>query len=298
MAVGSLLALLDDIATLLDDISVMTQTAAKKTAAVMGDDLAVNAEKVIGVRPNRELPIVWAVAKGSLVNKLILVPAAVIMAALAPWLITPLLVCGGLFLCFEGAEKVLHGGGNRAEGDAESRLRAISEDAEDLAALEHSRIKGAVRTDFILSLEIVVLTLAVVESSSWQIQLGVLAGISLMMVAGVYGLVAGIVKIDDLGYHLVDTATHDWQRGFGRRLVAVAPKLMRALSVLGTIAMFLVGGGILLHASHALEATLLGYADAYSLPGGLVMNLLGGLAGFAVGAVLVGAVSVFDRLRH
>jgi predicted DNA repair protein MutK len=286
MAIANLLALLDDIATVLDDISLMTQAAAKKTAAVMGDDLAVNAEKVIGVRPNRELPVVWAVAKGSLLNKVILVPAAVLVAGIAPWLITPALVCGGLFLCFEGAEKLLHSVHKHTEQEAEARLQPLADESVDLVALEKKKIRGAVRTDFILSLEIIVLTLAVVEASSWPTQLGVLAGISLLMTIGVYGLVAGIVKVDDLGVYLLDTADGDFQRGVGRGLVRFAPRLMQALSLLGTVAMFLVGGGILLHASHELEHLLTAPLIEFGLNSGIAPTLVGGLLGLLVGLLL------------
>lgn len=297
MAIANLLALLDDIATVLDDISVMTQTAAKKTAAVMGDDLAVNAEKVIGVRPNRELPVVWAVAKGSLLNKIILVPAAVLVASVAPWLITPALVCGGLFLCFEGAEKLLHSSQKHTEQEAEARLKPLADEAVDLVALEKQKIRGAVRTDFILSLEIIVLTLAVVEASSWPTQLGVLAGISLLMTIGVYGLVAGIVKVDDLGVYLLETAEGNFQRRVGRGLVRFAPRLMQALSLLGTVAMFLVGGGILLHASHTLEHTLVSPVVEFGVGEGVATTLIGGALGLLAGLILAGAVSAISGLR-
>ena len=297
MAIANLLALLDDIATVLDDISVMTQAAAKKTAAVMGDDLAVNAEKVIGVRPNRELPVVWAVARGSLLNKVILVPAAVLVASMAPWLITPALVCGGLFLCFEGAEKLLHSASKHSEAEAEERLKPLADEAVDLVALEKKKIRGAVRTDFILSLEIIVLTLAVVEASPWPTQLAVLAGISLLMTVGVYGLVAGIVKVDDLGVYLVETAEGDFQRGVGRGLVRFAPRLMQGLSLLGTVAMFLVGGGILLHATPILEHGLVDPLMTLGLGAGVASALVGGVLGLLAGLLLAAVATAFSKLR-
>lgn len=297
MAAGSLLALLDDIATLLDDVSLMTKLAAKKTAAVMGDDLAVNAEKVIGVSAARELPVVWAVAKGSLLNKAILVPGAVVLALIAPWLITPLLVCGGLFLCFEGAEKVFHARHAKGEQHAEERLAALEAESVDVLEMERARVRGAVRTDFILSLEIIVLTLAVVENSGWVTQFGVLTGVSLLMVVGVYGLVAAIVKVDDLGLYLMRTANGSLQRTIGQGLVDFAPKLMKALSILGTVAMFLVGGGILLHALHGLEVLIVDLATSTGLPNALLTNAGGGLLGLLAGGLLVAVVGVFNRLR-
>ena len=301
MAVGSLLALLDDIASVLDDVSAMTKVAAKKTAGVLGDDLAVNAERVIGVRPERELPVVWAVAKGSFVNKLILVPAALLIAAFVPWLITPLLVCGGLYLCFEGAEKLLHA--HKESGSAKTGAVAdkLASDTVDLAALERDKIRGAVRTDFILSAEIIVLTLGVVDGQALLTQLIVLAGISSLMTVGVYGLVAGIVKVDDLGLLLSQRDQegwwHAWVRRLGAGLLWFAPQLMKTLSVVGTVAMFLVGGGILLHASHDVSEAVESLAGQLPLAGGLVSGFLGGLAGLAAGAILVKGHDALAALR-
>ena len=301
MAVGSLLALLDDIASVLDDVSAMTKVAAKKTAGVLGDDLAVNAERVIGVRPERELPVVWAVAKGSFVNKLILVPAALLIAAFVPWLITPLLVCGGLYLCFEGAEKLLHA--HKESGSAKTGAVAdkLASDTVDLAALERDKIRGAVRTDFILSAEIIVLTLGVVDGQALLTQLIVLAGISSLMTVGVYGLVAGIVKVDDLGLLLSQRDQegwwHAWVRRLGAGLLWFAPQLMKTLSVVGTVAMFLVGGGILLHASHDVSEAVESLAGQLPLAGGLVSGFLGGLAGLAAGAILVKGYDALAALR-
>ena len=292
MAFGSLLALLDDIATILDDVSVMTQVAAKKTAGVLGDDLAVNAEKVLGVRPERELPVVWAVARGSLLNKVILVPAALLISAFLPSLITPLLVCGGLYLCFEGAEKVLHW--RVAKHSAEEAGRTVEQLAGpqiDPVTLERQKIRGAIRTDFILSAEIIVLTLGVVEASDLITQLIVLSGIASLMTVGVYGLVAGIVKIDDLGVLLLNTPTDAVamrvRRWFGQGLLWFAPRLMRGLSIVGTVAMFLVGGGILMHGSHTVGSAIEQGIHRLGVGEAVLPTLVGGLIGLVAGLALV-----------
>ncbi|MGQ0512259.1 MAG: DUF808 domain-containing protein, partial [Betaproteobacteria bacterium] len=248
MATGNLLALLDDIATVLDDVAILTKVAAKKTAGVLGDDLALNAHQVSGVKADRELPVVWAVARGSFVNKLILVPAALAISAFAPVLITPLLMVGGAFLCYEGFEKLAHRLLHPKAEDAahhEELVAALADPAVDLVAFEKDKIKGAIRTDFILSAEIVAITLGTVAQSSFTTQVGVLSGISLVMTVGVYGLVAGIVKLDDAGLHL--SGGTGAGRALGLAILAVAPWLMKGLSVAGTAAMFLVGGGILVH---------------------------------------------------
>ena len=291
MAVATLLALLDDMAALMDDVAAMTKVAAKKTAGVLGDDLAVNAEKVLGVRPERELAVVWAVAKGSAVNKLMLVPVALLISLWLLWLITPLLVCGGLYLCFEGAEKLLHRGQPSDVSRRSTVLAALAKPDADMAALERDKIRGAIRTDFILSAEIIVLTLGVVEGQSLHVQLVVLAGIAALMTVGVYSLVAGIVKLDDLGMvlqgHGEDGVWGRLIRWIGRALLAFAPRLMRTLSVVGTVAMFLVGGGILLHAwptaAHGVEAA----AGALAPWGGLLPTLVGGVIGLVAGVLLV-----------
>ena len=300
MAGTSLLALIDDIATLLDDVSVMTKVAAKKTAGVLGDDLALNAQQVTGVKADRELPVVWAVAKGSAVNKLILVPAALLISAFLPWLITPLLMLGGLFLCFEGAEKLLHKF-QAGAADDEARhhaelVRAVQDEQVDLVAFEKEKIKGAVRTDFILSAEIIVISLGAVAAAGMAQRVGVLVAISVLMTVGVYGLVAGIVKLDDLGLYL-DRQTAAWQRALGRGILVFAPWLMKALSVLGTAAMFLVGGGILVHGVPAVGHAIDAFAASLGGWGVLVSSLLAGLAGLAAGAVVVGLVSLGKRLR-
>ena len=267
MAGASLLALLDDIASILDDVSVLTKAATKKTAGVLGDDLALNAQQVAGVKANRELPVVWAVAKGSLVNKAILVPAALAISAIAPWAIIPLLMAGGLFLCFEGFEKIWHALVHRKDVDLHRQeLReAIVDPAVDLRAVEKDKIKGAVRTDFILSAEIIVITLGTVASAAFGVRVTVLVGIAILMTVGVYGLVAGIVKLDDAGLYLSHRqgsgVIPSLVRWFGRSVLAFAPWLMKLLSVLGTAAMFLVGGGILAHGIPWLEHGIKGIAE-------------------------------------
>ncbi|CAI06148.1 DUF808 domain-containing protein [Aromatoleum aromaticum] len=300
MAGTTLLALIDDIASILDDVATMTKVAAKKTAGVLGDDLALNAQQVTGVQPDRELPVVWAVAKGSLLNKVILVPAALLISGLAPWLIAPLLMIGGAFLCFEGFEKLAHKFLHAPADEAEHRktLRALTDPSVDLVALEKEKIKGAVRTDFILSAEIVVITLGTVAAASLMQRVSVLVGISLLMTAGVYGLVAGIVKLDDLGLHL-QRSTSPLRRSMGAGLLRTAPWLMKTLSVLGTAAMFMVGGGILMHGWPTLAHAVEEFSAAF---GGLLSGLLNTAAGAGIGviagAVVLGAVTLLQRLRR
>lgn len=253
MAGASLLAVIDDIATILDDVSVMTKIAAKKTAGVLGDDLALNAQQVAGVSADRELPVVWAVAKGSFWNKIILVPAALAISAVAPWLITPLLMIGGAYLCFEGFEKIYHKIFHPADEEQHHaiELQAVTDPNVDMVEFEKDKIKGAIRTDFILSAEIIVIALGTVQEAPFSSQVTVVSLIALIMTVGVYGLVAGIVKLDDAGLHLIkDTADHAWagfKRSLGRGLLAFAPLLMKTLSIVGTLAMFMVGGSILVH---------------------------------------------------
>src|SRR5262245_1683177 len=254
VAGSSLFSLLDDVASFLDDVAAMTKVAAKKTAGVLGDDLALNAEQVSGVSANRELPVVWAVAKGSLLNKAILVPLALAISAFVPALVTPLLMLGGAYLCYEGVEKVAHRllhGKAGVEADRAALAHAAVDPAVDLVAFERTKIRGAVRTDFVLSAEIVVITLGTVAGASFQKQVAVLCGIALAMTVGVYGLVAGIVKLDDVGLHLVRRTGGGggsaFARGLGRCLLAFAPRFMRVIAFVGVVAMFLVGGGILAH---------------------------------------------------
>lgn len=312
MAGVSLLALLDDIAALMDDVAVMTKVAARKTAGVLGDDLAVNAEKVTGVAAERELPVVFAVFKGSLLNKALLVPAALVIAAVAPWLITPLLMAGGLFLCYEGFEKVWHFFSHSAEEIHEDteELREQLEDPEtDPLVLEKARISGAIRTDFILSAEIIVITLGIVGDSPLALKAGVLTGIALLMTIGVYGLVAAIVKIDDLGIHLAQRedagAVGGLLRFLGRGLIVAAPRLMQFLTIFGTLAMFLVGGGILMHGVHALHVgseTMAVKAGEYLSLGGLTEalapHLFAALIGLLAGALTLLALHLLSPLRR
>lgn len=257
---ASLLTLLDDIASVLDDVALMTKVAAKKTAGVLGDDLALNAEQVAGVRAERELPVVWAVAKGSMVNKLILVPIALLLSAVAPWAIIPLLMVGGAYLCFEGFEKLAHKFlHSEAEDEAHhvELVHALDDESLDIVQFEKDKIKGAITTDFVLSGEIIIITLGTVADAAFTTRLAVLAGVSLIMTIGVYGFVALIVKLDDMGFYLQRNQEQSWLRSAQRRLgdgfVAFAPRLMKALTIIGTTAMFMVGGGILAHGIPAIS---------------------------------------------
>ena len=310
---ASLIALLDDIASVLDDVAALTKIATKKTAGVLGDDLALNAQQVAGVRAERELPVVWAVAKGSLVNKAILVPCALAISAFAAWAVTPLLMVGGGFLCFEGCEKLahrfLHSAAEQHAKKAE-HIAAVADAAVDLVALEKAKVKGAVRTDFVLSAEIVTIALGTVAASPFATQLGVLVGLSLLMTVGVYGLVAGIVRLDDLGALLgrrsatASGVARTAQRTLGTAIVRAAPWLMKALSVAGTIAMFLVGGGILCHGlpftreliHHVVEASArtpgIGAALAVLLP-----PLFDLTVGVVAGSLILAVVLLVQRLR-
>lgn len=294
---SSLLALLDDIATLLDDVSVMTKVAAKKTAGVLGDDLALNAEQVAGVAAKRELPVVWAVAKGSAVNKAILVPAALAISALLPQAILPLLMLGGAFLCFEGFEKLVHKLLHKKEAEQERAelTQAVLNPQVDLVEFEKAKIKGAIRTDFILSAEIIVITLGAVAAASFGQQVAVLLAISVLMTIGVYGLVAGIVKLDDAGLSLMQSANAGL-RSLGRGMVAFAPKLMRFLSVAGTVAMFTVGGSIIAHGIAPVEHGVKALAGSGALAGvwGFVLE---GLVGVITGAVCVALWLAVQKLR-
>lgn len=300
MAGASLLALLDDIATVLDDVALMTRMAAKKTAGIVGDDLAVNAEQLTGMRAARELPVVWAVAKGSFVNKLILVPAALVLAAFAPWAILPLMVVGGLFLCFEGAEKIAHKFlHSKSEDEAQhAALRqAVATSEAEVMAHERAKIKGAIRTDFILSAEIIVIALGAIEKASLATQVITLSVVAIAMTIGVYGLVAGIVKLDDAGLWLQRRPGALAQR-VGRGLVSAMPWLMRVLSVVGTLAMFTVGGGILTHAwpalHHAIEGMTSGLSGAVAGAVGLLADLV---VGAIAGGVVLTVVALIARLR-
>ena len=302
---SSLLLLIDDIASVLDDVSLLTKVAAKKTAGVLGDDLALNAQQVAGVRAERELPVVWAVAKGSTVNKAILVPAALAISAFAPWAVTPLLMVGGAFLCYEGFEKLAHKFLHDAEDDAHRAelARAVADPSVDMVAVEKDKIKGAVRTDFILSAEIIAITLGTVQAQPFMTQLAVLAGIAAIMTVGVYGLVAGIVKLDDAGLWLSRRPGAFAQRA-GRAILATAPWLMKFLSVAGTAAMFLVGGGILVHGVAPLAHAIEGFAEraAASMAGlgtvvqALTPMLANAVVGVLAGALVLAGVSLVKRL--
>lgn len=303
---GSLLLLLDDIATVLDDVSVLTKVAAKKTAGVLGDDLALNAQQVTGVSADRELAVVWAVAKGSFVNKVILVPAALAISAVASWLITPLLMVGGLFLCYEGSEKVLHKFAPKLlphdlddDDSHKARLEANADTSVDLVALEKDKIRGAIRTDFILSAEIVVISLGTMTAASFGMKAMSLSAIAILMTVGVYGLVALIVKMDDVGLHLTQKSDKTSQK-LGFALLAFAPKLMKFLSVAGTLAMFLVGGGILVHGVGMLHHQAQHLSALSGVFGSLTENLYNGVIGFIAGCVVVFAIVAFKKLtaRH
>jgi len=312
---SSLLALLDDIATILDDVAVLSKVAVKKTSGVLGDDLALNAQQVAGVAADRELPVVWAVAKGSFVNKLILVPAALAISALEIWLksrgyniplIMPLLMIGGAFLCFEGAEKILHkflhsAAEDKAEHDA--HLKGLLDPNADLVAIEKEKIKGAIRTDFILSAEIIVISLgtAITASATFAKQFGVLAVIAIIMTVGVYGLVAAIVKLDDFGLYLTrtpgDGVAARARRAKGAFILKMAPYLMKTLSVLGTAAMFLVGGSILLHGIPPLHHAIQHALETWNETAAFLMAMLAeGLIGLAAGAVIVGILTLLKKL--
>lgn len=305
MAGGSLLMLLDDIAAILDDVSVMTKVAAKKTAGVLGDDLALNAQQVTGVRADRELAVVWGVAKGSLINKLILVPAALLISAIAAWLITPLLMLGGAFLCYEGAEKVVHKFAPNLlphEMDDEmahtKRLKANADESIDLATFEKDKIRGAVRTDFILSAEIVVISLGVMTAATFMTKAAALFAIAIMMTVGVYGLVALIVKLDDMGIYLVNQPSA-YRQAMGRTILAFAPRLMKFLSFVGTLAMFLVGGGILVHGVGILHHQAQDLAVLSGIFGGLTEALYNGMAGLIAGLmILAGVIGVKKVIKQ
>lgn len=310
MAGSSLFTLIDDIATLLDDVALMTKVAAKKTAGVLGDDLALNAEQVSGVSAERELPVVWAVAKGSLRNKVILVPAALAISAFIPWAVIPLLMVGGAYLCFEGFEKIAHALFHTKQEDdvhLTELINAVIDPEVDMVTFEQEKIAGAIRTDFVLSAEIITITLGTVAGQPLISQVTVLAGIAFIMTIGVYGLVAGIVKMDDVGLYMSKRTAigmvGNLVRGVGRRLFSAAPFLMKGLSIVGTAAMFMVGGGILTHGipvlHHAIEQLAHG---AHGLPyvggvlGATVGTLLDATAGIVAGAAVLVLITLLNPL--
>jgi predicted DNA repair protein MutK len=300
MAGGSLLALFDDIATILDDVALMTKMAAKKTAGVLGDDLALNAQQVSGVRAERELPVVWSVFKGSVVNKLILVPTALAISAIAPAVVVYLLMLGGLYLCFEGVEKLWHSFSRKKDvaENKEKLHKALLNPDVDLVSLEKEKIKGAIRTDFVLSAEIIVIALGTVAAATFTERVMVVVAIATAMTIGVYGLVALIVKLDDMGLALsADQRDSSWS-GFKRRvgagILAFCPWLMKGLSVVGTAAMFLVGGGILVHGIPLLHHLLEGQNFPLVSLASAVLNFV---VGVAAGSLLVVIVNGINRLR-
>jgi uncharacterized protein len=308
---SSLFALVDDIATILDDVALLSKVAAKKTAGVLGDDLALNAQQVSGVKANRELPVVWAVAKGSFMNKAILVPSALAISSFIPWAVTPLLMAGGAYLCFEGFEKLAHKYLHSAAEQAaqhEQLVTALADPTIDLVAVEKEKIKGAIRTDFILSAEIIVITLGTVQASPFVTQVSVLTTIALLMTVGVYGLVAGIVKLDDGGLYLSrlagENAWRKFQRSFGRGVLWLAPWLMKFLSIAGTAAMFLVGGGILTHGigpvHHLIEkltAQIAAIGGVGPVLGAITPLLMDAVVGLLAGALVLLVVNGFKKLK-
>ncbi|WEL81998.1 DUF808 domain-containing protein [Pseudomonas sp. CBSPCAW29] len=294
MAGSSLLVLIDDIAAVLDDVALMTKMAAKKTAGVLGDDLALNAQQVSGVRAEREIPVVWAVAKGSFVNKLILVPAALLISAFAPWAVTPLLMLGGAYLCFEGFEKLAHSFFHKRTEEQAHLVEAVADPATDLVAFEKDKIKGAIRTDFILSAEIIAITLGTVADAPLMQQVIVLSGIAIVMTIGVYGLV-GIVKLDDLGLWLTQKPGQA-ARSIGGAILRAAPYMMKSLSVIGTAAMFMVGGGILTHGVPVVHHWIETVSQSTGGLAWLMPTLLNAVAGIIAGAVVLAVVSVVGNL--
>ncbi|MDV5034662.1 DUF808 domain-containing protein [Vibrio diabolicus] len=299
MAGASLLTLLDDIATVLDDVALMSKMAAKKTAGVLGDDLALNAQQVSGVASEREIPVVWAVAKGSFKNKLILVPSALLISAIIPWLIMPLLLIGGLFLCFEGAEKVLEKVFPHSHPHEEKE--ELVNTGESIEEYEKRKVAGAIRTDFILSAEIIVIALGTVTGVSLVTQILVVSLIAVIMTIGVYGLVAGIVKLDDLGFYLeIRSKGKGWMAKVGSALVAFAPKLMKLLTIVGTAAMFLVGGGIVVHnvpaIHHFVEPIIMNFSG-HSVATAILPILLNGIIGFVAGLIVVAVWAAVEKIR-
>ena len=295
MAAHGILALLDDIATILDDVAILTKVAAKKTAGVLGDDLALNAEQVTGVKANRELPVVWAVAKGSALNKVILVPIALIISATIPWLITPLLMIGGGFLCFEGVEKVLHKFLHTKEEDHEKHkamVHAIVDNNADMKEFEKTKIKGAIKTDFILSAEIIVIALGTVKDETIFMQAAVVTAISSLMTIGVYILVAIIVKLDDMGMHM--NKQEGFKQKLGKMILIFAPILMKGLSIIGTAAMFLVGGGILVHGIPGAE-DFIHHLDVPSIISPIIGPLFSAIIGIIAGAIILGLVKAGQK---
>jgi len=310
MAGSSLLALIDDIASVLDDVAVLSKVAAKKTAGVLGDDLALNAEQVSGIRAERELPVIWAVTKGSLLNKLILVPAALLISTVAPWAVIVLLMLGGAYLCYEGFEKIAHSFEKRflhkdSNQEHQEKLHdALIQPGVDLVAFEKDKIKGAIRTDFVLSAEIIVIILGTLQGEPFSTQLTVLSLLAFGFTLAVYGFVAAIVKIDDAGLYLIKTATTSTfgkiKQSIGNGLLAFAPFLMKTLSFVGTIAMFMVGGGILLHGIPGAEESVHHFAEGFdiSLVTALLPMFAGAFVGLISGGLLVALMTLFTKITQ
>jgi len=304
MAGSSLLMLIDDIASVLDDVAVLSKVAAKKTAGVLGDDLALNAEQVSGVRAERELPVIWAVTKGSLLNKLILVPAALLISAIAPWAVMLLLMLGGAYLCFEGFEKIAHKylHPKDVEENKNALQQTLLKPEADLVAFEKEKIKGAIRTDFVLSAEIIVIILGTLQGQPFSTQVTVLSLLAIGFTLGVYGFVAAIVKIDDAGLYLIKTATASafgkFKNSVGQGLLAFAPFLMKTLSIVGTIAMFMVGGGILMHGIPGAEEYIHHAAESIelSLLSAVLPSLAGAVVGLISGGLLVALIVPFTKM--
>ena len=298
MAVGNFFVLFDDIAAVLDDVAAMSKVAAKKTSGVLGDDLALNAQQVAGVRADRELPVVWAVAKGSFKNKLILVPAALLLSAFLPFLITPLLMIGGIYLCFEGVEKIAHALFHKKDEEAHHAelAKAIGDESIDMVEFEKDKIKGAIQTDFILSAEIIVIALGTVQGAAISSQIAVVSAIALIMTVGVYGIVAMIVKMDDAGLYLVTNSQGGIKKAVGNALLSGAPYLMKVLSVVGTAAMFLVGGSILAHGL-PFAADVAHVLEAIPYVGAVAVMLLDAAIGIAAGILALAAVGIFSKLK-
>ena len=305
MATSSLLALIDDIASILEHSAGLTKVAAQKTTGVLGDDLALNAQQVSGVSAERELPVVWAVCKGSFINKAILVPAAIAISYFAPWLVTPLLMLGGAYLCFEGCEKLAHKylhTQDEIEAEHDQLVNVLTDANKDMVAVEKEKIKGAIRTDFILSAEIIAITLGTVQNQPITTQFAVLAAIAVIMTVGVYGLVAGIVKIDDFGLRLTrklgNSLRARYKRSIGHGILVAAPYMMKTLSVVGTVAMFLVGGGILTHGFPAIHHWVDGFTSGqYSLLSSIISLSTDAVTGILVGATVLAMVTVLKRIR-
>lgn len=299
----SLLALLDDIATLLDDVAHLTGAATKKTSAVLGDDLALNAQQVTGVNPDRELAVVWAVAKGSALNKVIVVPTALLLSAFLPWSITPILMMGGAFLCFEGFEKITHHlQKSRDPARRKELLHALRDPKVDLVALEKDKIKGAIRTDLILSAEIIVIALGTVQAAPFWTRSAALVAVAMIATVGVYLLVAAIVKLDDLGLRL--NSRPGLRAKVGSGILWIAPRFLKLLSILGTVAMFLVGGGILAHGIpwahrfiHGAEVSVSSLPHLGEFVGALVPTMLVGGLGLVAGALLTALLAAANKLR-